>query len=374
MGEEERQPEILVVGAGNIGRVYGYHLFKAGAKIHFYIREHNKQNLTKYPLRIHRLTSAFRFLNKSTTEKFSDYTITTDTDVASGNTPNLPEQLDYVVFAVPCNRLGEGDWLKTLISYLNNKYQKNVYYTSPIPDETSMQRIIDMGVDKSQIISGQTNICSYFAPLENQKFEPRGEECAKKDKEEDNLNKVIVYCTTIPEVYGKLTEEAKEATNAFINLLNKGGINAVNIDKDTQYGIICVMAAPFLAVCSMYNWDLFNLGRDINTVTLLTTALCETSQTVMKKTDNKCSFLVKAIPFVPSLLFSSILIFVHFISLYICSFDIEAFCHAHFKVKLGEQTDYFASVVRSDAEKYNVDITHFNKIMDNYHSFEKKSE
>jgi len=373
MSNEEKQPEILIVGAGNIGRVYGFHLFKAGAKIHYYVREHNRQNLTNYPLRMHRLTSVFRFLNKSKTEKFSDYTITTDTDVANGNAPNLPEKLDYVVFAVPCHHLGEGDWLKTLINFLNNKYQKNVYYTSPIPDETGMQRIIDMGIDKTQIITGQTDVVSYFAPLERQRFEPRGMETAKKDAEEENPNKVIVYCP-FTEVYGQLTEEAKDAANTFVGLLNKGGLNTVNINKDTQYGITCIMAAPFLAVCAMYEWNFYKIGRDVDIMTLLTASLCETAQTVMKKTNNKCSFLIKMIPFIPTLFLASCLIFAHFLSLYICSFDIEAFCHAHFKVKLGDQTEYFASVVREDAEKYNVDLTHFNKVMDKYHSTVKKSE
>jgi len=86
-----------------------------------------------------------------------------------------------------------------------------------------MQRFIDMGIDKTQIIAGQTNTCSYFAPLANQRFEPRGEEIAKKDSEEDNPNKVIVYCTTFPETYGELTKEAKDATDKFVDLLKKGG-------------------------------------------------------------------------------------------------------------------------------------------------------
>jgi len=371
---EERQPEILVVGAGNIGRVYGYHLFKAGAKIHFYVREHNRQNLTNYPLRMHRLTSVFRFLNKSKTEKFSDYTVTTDTDIASGNAPNLPENLDYVVFAVPCHHLSEGDWLKTLINFLNNKYQKNIYYTSPIPDETSMQRIIDMGVDKTQIISGQTNTCSYFAPLETQKFEPRGEAAAKKDAEEDNPNKVIVYCSTLKETFGQFTDEAKEATDKLVGLLNKGGLSAVNINKDTQYEIMSTLVVPFIAISSMYDWNFYNLGRDISTVSLLLSAMSEIAQIIIKKTDNKVSSVIKVFSYIPTLPFASILIFMHFFSLYVASFDFEAFCKAHFTVKLGDQTDFFASVIRKDAEKYTVDITHFNEIMDKYHSSLKKSE
>jgi len=163
-----------------------------------------------------------RWLNSSKTEKFSDYTVTTDEDIAKGIAPNLPEQLDYVIFAVPAHRLAEGDWLKNLITFLNNKYQNNVYYTSPVPDETEMQRIIDMGIDKTQLISSQTNICSYFAPLANQRIEPRGE-AAKKEDEENNPNKVIVYCNMGPETFGQYTEEAKEATDDLVELLNSGG-------------------------------------------------------------------------------------------------------------------------------------------------------
>jgi len=170
-----------------------------------------------------------RWLNTSTTEKFSNYTVTTDTDIAKGEAPNLPEKLDYVIFTVPAHRLAEGDWLKKLITFLNNKYQKNIYYTCPIPDETEMQRIIDMGVDKTQIISGQTNTCSYFAPLANQRIEPRGEETAKKDDEENNPNKVIVYCNTAPETFGNITEEAKDATDKLVEVLKKGGTKRNNV-------------------------------------------------------------------------------------------------------------------------------------------------
>jgi len=371
---EENQIQVLIVGAGNIGRLYGYQLYKSGAKIHFYVREHHRENLTKYPLRIHRLTSVFRWCNQSTTENFSDYTITTDTDIASGNAPNLPEQLNYVVFAVPCHCLGEGDWLKTLITFLNNKYQKNVYYTSPIPDETSMQRIVDMGIDKSQIFTGQTNACSFFAPLANQRFDPRGKEIAKKDNEDSNPNKVIIYCPTLPELYGQLTEEAKEPTDEFVSLLNEGGLRSLNIGKDTQYGLFGILATPLFVTFAMYNWDFLKAGKNLSLMTLFSASLCETALIIMKKTDNKTSIFVKLIPFIPTILFAFAFIIAHFVSAYVCSFDIEAFCNAHFNVKLGDQTDYFTNIIKSDAEKYGIDITNFRQLLEKYKSSVKKSE
>jgi len=375
MSENEEKPiEILVVGAGNIGRVYGYHLFKAGCKIHYYVREHNKQKLTNYPLRVHRLTSAIRFLNNSTTKKFSEYTITTDSDIANGNAPNLPEHLDYVVFAVPTYRLPEGDWLKTLITFLNNKYQKNVYYTSPIPDETGMQRFIDMGIDKTQIIAGQTNTCSFFAPLANQRFEPRGKEIAKKDNEEDNPNKVIIYCTTFPETYGELTKEAKEATDKFVDLLKKGELPAQNIGKDTQYGILGLFATPVFLTFPKYNYDLFKAGRDMNTMVLVMAAFSEVALIIEKKTENNCSFMIKLIPFIPTSLFCLALIIAHFFLVLVWSFDFEAFCNAHFNVKLGVQAEFFANVIKSEAEKYSVDTTNLNKLLNNFNTNFKKNE
>jgi len=371
---EERQTEVLIIGCGNIGRVYGYHLFKGGAKVHYYVREHNKENLTKYPLRLHRLSSIIRYCNKSSTEKFSDYTVTTDTDIANGNAPNLPEQLDYVIFAVPANRLNEGDWLKTLITFLNNKYQKNVYYACPIPDETSMQRIVDMGIDKTQLISGQTNTCSYFAPLATQRFEARGEETAKKDAEENNPNKVIVYCTNGPELLGDLTEEAKDATNKLVSILNKGGLSTSNISKDTQYGLTLYVGIPVFAAFAMYDWNFLNASKDIVTMTTLTGALSETSQIVMKKTNNQCGLLIKAIPFIPTFLFCFGLLVIHFMSAYVLSFDMEAFLNAHFNVKLHEQTDYGIDVVNSEAEKYNVDIKNFQSLIKKYKESTKKDK
>jgi len=178
---------------------------------------------------MHQLTSSVRWNNKSVTEKFSDFNVITDKDIASGNAPNLPEHLDYVVIAIPPNRLDEGDWLKTLVTFLNNKYSKNIYYTSPAPDLSGMQRYMDLGIDKSHLISGQIGCDSFYVPIPNQKFEARPLDIAKKDDEEENPNGVIVYCQSGKETFGELTKEAKEATDNLVSILNNGGKTSHNI-------------------------------------------------------------------------------------------------------------------------------------------------
>jgi len=371
---EDKPTEVLIIGAGNIGRVYGYHLSKAGVKVHYYVREHHRQNLTSHPLRLHRLTSVFRFLNKSSTEKFSDYTITTDTDIANGQAPNLPEQLNYVIFTVPAHSLSEGDWLKTLIAFLKGKYQNNLYYTSPVPDETGFQRLLDLGIEKEKLISAQTGIVSYFAPLPTQRFEPRGEDTAKKDDEENNPNKVIVYCLTTPELFGNLTPESKEPTNQLIKLLNNGGLRSINIGRDTEYGLLCLMLTSLLVSFGSYNWNFYNAGKDLSLMSLTTASLAEISNIIVKKTKGQCQFLIKMVPFVPTLLFAAIVIFIHLLSVYVCSFDIEAFCQGHFKVKLDDQTNYWIGVVQEEAKTYESDITNFQKLIEVTRTASKKNE
>jgi len=180
-------------------------------------------------MRMHQLTSSVRWLNKSHTEKFSDYSLITDTDI-NNSASCLPDQLNYAIFTVPAHCL-EGDWFKNLVTLLNNKYKKNIYYCSPAPDVSGMKRFIDLGIDKSQLISGQIGCDSYYAPIENQKFEARGEEIAKKDDEEDNPNKVIVYCQSGVETFGELTKEGKEATDYLVSMLNKGGKNYIKLKQ-----------------------------------------------------------------------------------------------------------------------------------------------
>ncbi|ORX49725.1 hypothetical protein BCR36DRAFT_412691 [Piromyces finnis] len=352
----EKDIQVLVVGAGSIGRVYGYHLFKGGAKVHFYIREHSKQNLTKYPLRIHRLTSAFRFLNKSTTEKFSDYTITTDTDVASGNTPNLPEQLDYVVFAVPCNRLGEGDWLKTLVTFLNNKYSKEIYYTSPAPILSGMQYFMDLGVDKSQLISGQIGCDSFSAPIPNQKFEARPIEVAIKDNEENNPNEVTVYCQSSQETFG---------------------LKAKNIGEDTKYGIRFPLMLPIFMSYTIYGWNFFKVAKNFRIMTLATGSLREIARVIRKKTNDQCGFPIKAISYLPTLRITSFVFFpmfsfAHFFATHINSYDIESLGKANYNGKLGDQTNFLINYLHNDAEKHSIKMPYFDKLVEKYKIAQKK--
>jgi len=371
----ETKPEVLIVGAGSIGRVYGYHLSKGGANVHYYVREHNKKNLSNYPLRIHQLTSSFRRFNKSHTEKFSNYTVTTDSEVASGNTPNLPKNIDYAIFTIPPHQ-SQGEWFNNLVKFLNNKYKKNIYYSSPAPDITGMQRFIDEGIDKTQLISGQIASDCYMAPLANQKFEARGEENAKKDDEEDNPNKVVVYCQSGKECFGGLSDEANEATDKLVNILNQGGLNAENIGRDTEYGLRFPIMLPLFMSYTIYNWNFYELGKHFNIMTLVTGSFREISTIIKKKTNNTCSFSIKAMSYIPTLRLSTIcfapfFFFLHFFAIHLSSIDVESLGYTNYNGKLRDQTDFLINFVCDDAKKYKVEMTNFNKLIEKYKASQK---
>jgi len=372
----EKGIQVLVVGAGSIGSVYGYHLFKGGAKVHYYVREHHKQNLTNYPLRMHQLTSSVRWNNKSVTEKFSDFNVITDKDIASGNAPNLPEHLDYVVIAIPPNRLDEGDWLKTLVTFLNNKYSKNIYYTSPAPDLSGMQRYMDLGIDKSHLISGQIGCDSFYVPIPNQKFEARPLDIAKKDDEEENPNGVIVYCQSGKETFGELTKEAKEATDNLVSILNNGGLKAQNIGKDTEYGISFPIMLPVFMSYTIYGWNFFEVAKHFRIMTLATGSLREISKIIRKNTNDQCSFSIKAMSYLPTLritsfIFFPVFSFAHFFATRMSSYDVESLGKANYNGKLRDQTNFLINYLRKDAEKHSIKMPNFDKLVEKYRNSQK---
>jgi len=374
---EKSIQEVLIVGAGSIGRVYGYHLFKGGAKVHFYVREHHKENLTKFPLRMHQLTSSVRWLNKSHTEKFSDYSIITDTDITNCGESCLPQQLNYVIFTVPVHS-SNGDWFKNLVTLLNDKYKENIYYCSPAPDVTGMQRFIDLGIDKSQLISGQIGCDSYYAPIENQKFEARGEEIAKQDDEENNPNKVIVYCQSGMETFGELSKEGKEATDKLVSLLNNGGLKAQNIGKDTEYGTRFPVMLPMFMAFTIHHWNYFEVAKHFGIMTSVTSSFREIATIIRKKTNDKCSFSIKAMSYIPTIRLSTIVFFpvfsfVHFFATRVSSYDVESLGNANFNGKLRTQTDFLIDYLNKDAEKYSVKMPYFNKLVEKYRDAQNKN-
>jgi len=375
----EKKAEILIVGAGSIGRVYGYHFWKGGANVHFYIREHNKENLTKYPLRMHKLSSSVRWFNKSETKKFSEYNVITDNEIKNNNATNLPSQLDYVIFTLPAHRINEGEWLQFLVSFLNNKYQKKVYFSSPAPVISGMQRFIDIGIDKNKIISGQIGCDCYYAPIDNQSFEARDIEIAKKDDEENNPNKVIVYYQSGQELFGGLTSEAKEATNKLAIILNQGGLNAKSIDRDTEYGIRFPIMTPMFMSYTIYNWNFAEVAKHFPIMSLVTGSFREIATVVKKKNNNQCGFPIKAMSYMPiacltSFLFCPFFYTLHLYAKYVSSFDVEALGNSNYNGKLREQTNYIINYICNEATKNNVKLSNFNKLVEKYKLSQKKSK
>jgi len=320
---------------------------------------------------MHQLTSSVRWSNKSITEKYSDFNVITDNDVVNGNTSNLPDHLDYVVFTVPPHRFDEGEWLKTLITFLNNKYSKNVYYVSPVPVISGMEHLVEFGIDKNQLISGQIGCDSFLAPVPDQKFEARPKEVAEKDDEEDNPNGVIVYIQSGEETFGELNKEAKEATDKLVSLLNNGGLKAKNIGKDTEYGIRFPMMLPVFMSYTIYNWNFYEVAKHFSIMSLVTGSIREIAQIIRKRTNDQCSFSIKALSYLPTLRITSILFFpvfsfMHLFATRVSSFDVESIGKNNYNGKLRDQTNFLINYLRNDAEKNSVKMPNFDKLVEKY--------
>lgn len=361
-------PEVLIVGAGSIGQVYGYHLNKAGANVHFYVREHNKEKLTSNPLRIHRLSSVLRMLNKSTTESWTNYTVHTDTEVNEG-VDTLPETLTYVIFAVPADKFNTGDWLEKLLNLTKKRPGKIMYITS-LPDESCTVRLTSLGIEKSQIITTQIGMCSYFAPLANQCIEARGKEIAEKDSKDSNPNKVVVYSQVSNEFFGNLVEESNEQTKEFVELMNKGGFTAKKLDGDLKYGLYGMIFMPLLMALAISKWSFWSLATNFKLLVLANASISEDALIQSKRfKDFKNSYLFI---YMPTFALSLSLMVMYALSKYICTFDIEAFCKVHFNDKLHTQTEYWAECIKKYSKEYDVDIRNFEELLDEYNKTPNK--
>lgn len=371
---EEKKIEVLIVGAGTIGQIYGYHLQKSGANVHFYIREHNKEKMTKYPLRIHKLSSVFRWLNKSKTEEWSNYDLITDTDIANNN-DTLPDNIDYVIFAVPADKFNQGEWLPKLINLLNKKENsKKIMYVTPIPDESGLTRLTDLGITNSQLISAQINSVCYFAPLVDQSYEPRDAEMVKKDDESENPNKVVVCSQVGPELFGSFTEEAKNPTDQLITLLKKSDFLCGNVQKKLLYGVYAIVLMPLFMIATLCNWNFLTIAKNYSLMVITNASISEICLIQMKKFKEINKTMFYLLIYTPTIFLSLGVLVAHFLSVYVCSFDIEAFCKTHFGIKLTTQTEYWIDLVKSDSKKYEVDITNLEKLVGKYNEFTKKGQ
>ncbi|MBI3544298.1 MAG: ketopantoate reductase [Deltaproteobacteria bacterium] len=149
--------KILLVGAGAVGQVYGYHLQKGGAEVAFLVREKYaaecRAGFPLYPLnRSHARDTALRF---------NAEILTKDEEVAA-------RKWDHVHLCVSSTALRNGDWLPRLVRSIGDATL--VMLQPGIDDRDHLLKL----VPAERLVTGMISIISYHAPLPGEKVPEPG--------------------------------------------------------------------------------------------------------------------------------------------------------------------------------------------------------
>ncbi|KAI9206158.1 uncharacterized protein BJ171DRAFT_498884 [Polychytrium aggregatum] len=161
--------KILIVGAGSVGQIFGYHLSKGGADVHFLVRDYQAPLLRSIPMRVHRLCAPGekRIPTKTALLSIPEKNIYTIDDVEAGQ---LPLDFNCILIAVSSAAL-RGRWIRDLLQVIHSNPKCILYCFSPGVSDCHYI-IQSCGIVASRIVRSQANFISWPAPLEGQAFNP----------------------------------------------------------------------------------------------------------------------------------------------------------------------------------------------------------
>jgi 2-dehydropantoate 2-reductase len=165
--------KVLVVGAGAVGQVYGYHLAQGGADVTFFVRPkyaaEARAGFTLYPLNArpnarhhgHSLEAVAHVLDAYdpkkavTAVRFEGFGVVTAADEVRASA------WDAVVVTVSSAAL-EGAWLGELVTAAAERGAPTIVMLQPGPDDRA--RFLEF-VPAERLVAGVITLASYHAPL-----------------------------------------------------------------------------------------------------------------------------------------------------------------------------------------------------------------
>ncbi len=138
----------LLVGAGAVGQVYGYHLQRGGADVAFLVKpkhaEATRRGFVLYPLKKKRVREPVHF---------------TGFDVLTDVAEVGEQSWDCVILCVSSTALRAGDWLAELAAVIGDA---TLVTLQPGPDDYAF---VTERVPAERVVAGLIGLCSYAAPL-----------------------------------------------------------------------------------------------------------------------------------------------------------------------------------------------------------------
>lgn len=310
--------QVLVVGAGAVGQVFGRHLLRAGAGVTFFVREKYRAEASRgfdmHPLNGPRRAEPVRF------DGFA--VVATTAEVAA-------RRFDQVYLTVSSTGV-QGPWLPELIAAVG---YATVVSLQPTAEDREV--VLSAGVSEDRLVSGLISLISYAAPLPGEtRFGHPG----------------MAYW--FPPLSPSQFSGPPERTRGVVALLKRGGLPAKrhpNIPRAVSFSTAVLMA--YVAAVEVAGWSLrwnafLQLGAH---------AAREATAIVQRSFGGA--------PLMARLVTSPLLIRVGlWFARWVVPFPLEAYVKRHF-TKVGDQTRLILGRLLSDGRAAGLPVDALEKLV-----------
>jgi len=318
---------VLVIGAGAVGQVFGYHLQRAGAAVTFFVRDKHKERVQRgfdlYALSMLRGRRAR--VEPVHFERFE--VITSLADIAAG-------RFEQVYLALPSNAVRD-PWMKELAAALGSSDPNAATIISIQPMADDREAILAAGVPEARLVSGLISFLAYAAPLEGEtRFAASG----------------LAYW--LPPLTAAPFSGPDARTRAVVRLLNQGGLHARrHPDVPRTVGFPTAIGMAYITALEAAGWSLraFRTGPELS----LGARAAREASAIVARTTGKAFLstqLTAALAFYPALI-RLVLWFAE----RIVPLPLEAYVRAHF-TKVREQTRLILSSLITAGHTANLPV------------------
>lgn len=236
------KPRVLIVGAGAMGMVTGYILYRAGADITFLVRPHRAETLNHPQL--------LYYYNDNSLKEFQEYTYLIDPSQI------LDKGYDFIVItldgAALKNETGQS-LVKTIGSAVRQSKETGVVLGTVFFNIRSW--FLDVsGLSEEQVTLGWFTIRAYSTTAITLPLHP--------PTDPELLSKAsIAWIDNLGNGFG-VDDSAPEVSNAFAKLYNSSDVSTCGITPKAQAGLYMNPIFAIYAACALLDWPRF---KDIDT-------------------------------------------------------------------------------------------------------------
>ena len=309
---------ILIVGAGAVGSVFGYHLQNGGAKISYLVKPNHLDSM-KNGIQLYLKKTASK---KSKSIRFTNY------QVYSNAKEYASFHFDYVILTMPSNSL-VGNWLPELLDLLGKK----MVLVSLQPGMKDQEYILGLGkLGPDRLLIGSIPIVSYLAPLPGETITPPG------------------YVSWTPPGQKVILQGPIEKAESLAAVFSHGEMPSKALNSMVQISIVpSIFLQILVASLESNEWCFKRLFRKGNLeITSKAISQAIPIAAAMSKIPNPMK-----IPIVWFFTKPFVIKFILKQAKWVVPFDFEAYMKVHF-TKVGEQMHQGMKLLISEGEKFEL--------------------